>query len=85
MTRRRATFGSVRRLPSGRWQTRYSGPDLTRHSAPLTFDIRTDAEGRLAVKRTETIQGTWRPPAVRIDEATTVKLSRIPLRQTPLR
>lgn len=72
MTRRRATFGSTRRLPSGRWQARYTAPDLTRHSAPLTFDTRTDAEGWLAVRRSEIIQGTWRPPTSRVDEAPTV-------------
>lgn len=72
MTRKRATFGSVRRLPSKRWQARYSAPDLSRHSAPLTFDTRTDAEAWLAVRRSEIIQGTWRPPAARVDDAPTL-------------
>jgi len=56
----------VRRLPSGRWQVRYTGPDLARHSAPLTFDTRTDADGWLAVRHSEIVRGTWRPPAARV-------------------
>jgi len=72
VSRRRATFGSVRRLPSGRWQARYTGPDLARHSAPLTFDTRTDADAWLAVRRSEVVRDTWRPPTTRVDDAPTL-------------
>lgn len=41
----------MRRLPSGRWQASYVGPDLARHSAPYTFDSALDAEGWLATER----------------------------------
>jgi integrase len=41
-------FGNVRRLPSGRWQARWSGPDGYVHKAPDTFDTRPDAEAWLA-------------------------------------
>ncbi|MBJ7480459.1 MULTISPECIES: hypothetical protein [Rhodococcus] len=34
------SFGSVRRLPSKRWQARYSTPDGTRYTAPHTFDTK---------------------------------------------
>jgi integrase len=62
MGRSKASFGSVRRLPSGRWQARYTGPDLVRHTAPLTFDTRGDAETWLAMRRSEVARGVWRPP-----------------------
>ncbi|GAB3253406.1 site-specific integrase [Alteromonas gracilis] len=31
-------FGQVRKLPSGRYQARYTGPDGHRHAAPTTFE-----------------------------------------------
>jgi hypothetical protein len=40
-------FGEVDTLPSGRFRARYSGPDGARHSAPITFVARIDAEGWL--------------------------------------
>jgi len=71
----RSTFGSVRRLPSGRWQARYTGPDLARHTAPVTFDGRGDAETWLAVRRSEIVRGTWELPQTD-PYAQTVTLSR---------
>ncbi|MGW0103211.1 site-specific integrase, partial [Nocardia sp. NPDC003354] len=38
---RRREFGTVRKLPSGRWQARYLGPDGQRHKAPETFATKT--------------------------------------------
>jgi predicted transcriptional regulator len=35
---RRREFGTTRKLPSGRWQARYIGPDGQRYTAPETFD-----------------------------------------------
>ena len=61
MARHRASFGSVRRLPSGAWQARYTGPDLIRHKAPSTFQTKGDAEAWLALRRSEVLQGKWRP------------------------
>jgi len=40
-------FGEVGQLPSGRYRARYTGPDGGRHSAPITFVARIDAEGWL--------------------------------------
>ena len=37
-------FGRVRRLPSGRWQARYKGPDGMRPSGTSTFATKGDAE-----------------------------------------
>lgn len=38
-----ARFGRVRKLPSGRWQARYHGPDGVDRPAPATFATLTDA------------------------------------------
>jgi hypothetical protein len=42
--RRRRRFGSIRRRSSGSYQVRYWGPDDVRHSAPMTFARKSDAE-----------------------------------------
>lgn len=34
----RRDFGYIRRLPSGRYQASFVGPDLVRHNAPVTFE-----------------------------------------------
>jgi len=60
MARAKATFGGIRRLPSGRYQARYSGPDLVRHTAPITFDSKGDAETWLALRYiTPTTVRSW--------------------------
>ena len=63
--RRRRGFGSVRRLPSKRWQAMYSGPDLGRHSAPFTFDTRLACEAWLVNEHRLIAGGTWTPPSTR--------------------
>jgi integrase len=62
MTARRG-FGKVRRLPSGRYQASYVGPDGQRHNAPDTFATKTDAGGWLAGQQTDIARGTWGKPA----------------------
>jgi integrase len=65
------TFGSVRKLPSGRYQVRYTGEDGATYSArtpsgaPLTFTTRGDADMWLSVKHIEMEQGDWKPVAAR--------------------
>jgi integrase len=67
--RRGSGSGHVRKLPSGRWQASYLGPDGRRHTArtpdggPLTFDAKQDADGWLALRRAEILRGAWLPPA----------------------
>ena len=56
-------FGEISRLPSGRYRARYTGPDANRHSAPLTFVARIDAEGWLVEQERLISRGIWRPPA----------------------
>ena len=57
MNRRR--FGSVRKLPSGRWQASYVGVDGTRRSARDTFRTKTDADRWLASVETDQVRGQW--------------------------
>jgi integrase len=60
--RPRRTFGAIRKLPSGRFQASYLGPDLVRYVAPNTFTARMDAEGWLHRQRTAIERDEWQPP-----------------------
>lgn len=59
---RRRRFGAIRRLPSGRYQARYPGPDGVMRPAPETFATTADADDWLAEKQTEIRRGDWRDP-----------------------
>jgi integrase len=60
--RKTRSFGSIRKLPSGRWQARYRGPDGLLRSAPHTFDRKTDASKWLALTEAELLGGGWTDP-----------------------
>jgi integrase len=53
------TFATIRRLPSGRYQVRYTGPDRIRHTAPKTFAARIDADAYVVSKRREIDRKVW--------------------------
>ncbi|TDE08213.1 tyrosine-type recombinase/integrase [Jiangella asiatica] len=55
-------FGRVRKLPSGRFQARYHGPDGTDRPAPYTFATKTDANVWLSDKEAEIRRGDWLDP-----------------------
>lgn len=62
-------FGNIRKLPSGRFQARYTGPDGVTYTArtsdgrrPLTFDTKGDAEEWLSLRHAEIVSKAWRPP-----------------------
>jgi len=55
----RRQFGQLRRLPSGRWQAAYTGPDGNRHKAPRTYATDDDAIGWLNIERRKIELGTW--------------------------
>lgn len=59
MARSKRSFGSIRKLPSGRFQANYTGPDGNIHNAPHTFVARIDAEGWLADREREISRGEW--------------------------
>jgi integrase len=58
----RRRFGAVRKLPSGRFQGRYPGPDDQEHTAPNTFASKTDAEIWLSRKEAEILDQEWNDP-----------------------
>ncbi len=53
------TWGHICKLDSGRFQASFVGPDLKRYNGPGTFDLKSTAEGWLAVERAG-IQESWR-------------------------
>lgn len=61
----RRGFGNLRKLPSGNWQARYTGPDGAWHNAPVTFRTKGDAEGWLGAERKLISSGMWTPAAAR--------------------
>lgn len=68
MSTAREAWGSLRKLPSGRWQARYPGPDGRTYTArtvddkSLTFQTKTDARAWLAATRTNIVRGEWEAP-----------------------
>ena len=59
----RRRFGRVRRLPSGRWQARYLGPDGCDRPAAQTFETRRDADRWLSAAETDLGRGHWVDPS----------------------
>ena len=60
----------IRRLPSGRYQARFTGPDGVRRSAPVTFETRKDAATWLITQQADMARGLWAPAAKRTDAET---------------
>lgn len=63
--KQREPFGRIRKLPSGRHQAAYVGPDLALHKATSTFETLMDARGWLTDERRRIDADTWTAPAVR--------------------
>ncbi len=59
---RRREYGSLRHLPSGRWQARYPGSDGRLRPAPQTFPSQQAAAGWLASLQTDLARGAWVDP-----------------------
>jgi integrase len=59
---KRRPFGSVRKLPSGRFQARYRDAQNVRRAAPSTFDTEAAAWDWLVGTEADIIRGTWRDP-----------------------
>ena len=57
----RRQFGSLRKLPSGRWQASYWHLGI-RHIAPVTFAFKADANVYLSSIETEVRRGLWIDP-----------------------
>ncbi|MQA96606.1 MAG: tyrosine-type recombinase/integrase [Streptosporangiales bacterium] len=70
-TSRRRRFGKVRKLPSGRFQASYLGPDGQRRYAPHTFERKGDADRFLSLTETQMNRQEWTDPeraSVRLEE-----------------
>lgn len=65
----RRGFGGIRRLPSGRLQAYYTGPDGRRHVGPTTFTAKVDAEAWLMAERRLITDDRWHSPADRARSA----------------
>jgi integrase len=63
--KQREPFGRIRKLPSGRHQAGYIGPDLALHHPTSTFETLMDARAWLAAERRSIDAGTWVAPAAR--------------------
>lgn len=61
---RRARFGGVRQLSSGRWQARYTRDGRT-YTGPDSFDTEAEAWDYLAVVSAGMVTGEWRRPGAR--------------------
>jgi integrase len=60
--KRARSFGTARRLPSGRWQVRYYDQAGVRHTAPRTFPSKADANRYLAQVEADLLRGAWSDP-----------------------
>ena len=57
------SFGTVRQLPSGRWQARYRDPQTNRLvAAPERFATKVDASRWLSAVQTDISRGSWVDP-----------------------
>jgi integrase len=64
MARDKRPFGTIRRLPSGRYQALYTNTAGKRVTAPHTFHARIDAEGYLHERRREVEMARYNPGVV---------------------
>lgn len=55
----RRRFGSVRKLPSGRWQATYARADGVRRTGPNTFRTKTEAQQWLGAVESDQLRGLW--------------------------
>ncbi|GAB2960172.1 tyrosine-type recombinase/integrase [Nonomuraea fastidiosa] len=58
----RRRFGSIRKLPSGRFQIRYPGPDGRLRTGTTTYRTKTDADRALTLIEAQMISGEWTDP-----------------------
>jgi integrase len=55
-------FGNVRKLPSGRYQIRYPGPDGRIRTGPDTYERKGDADKALVLIEAQLASGDWTDP-----------------------
>ncbi len=62
MARNISGFGSIDRLLSGRWRVRYYDSSRKRHTSPISFPTKADANAYLATIHADIIHGTYIDP-----------------------
>ncbi|MFF4771785.1 tyrosine-type recombinase/integrase [Microtetraspora fusca] len=55
-------FGNIRKLPSGRFQIRYPGPDGRLRTGTTTYATKTDAARALTLIEAQMLSGEWTDP-----------------------
>lgn len=61
----RRQAGAIRKLPSGKYQASYIGPDGERHTGPTTYRTKELAADWLTDERRAIERDTWTPPGTR--------------------
>jgi integrase len=61
------SWGSIRQLPSKKYQASYIGPDHQRHTAPITFTTKGQAQKWLAGQRTLIETNNWQSPKLQTE------------------
>lgn len=69
--REKRSFGNIRKLPSGRYQVRFTDPDGNYIKAPKTFALKADAEAWLTDRRREIDAKLWNAGAAKQPERVT--------------
>ena len=67
------SFGHIRKLPSGKYQASYLGPDKVRYNAPNTFTVQKDANAWISKMQSDIERSLWKP-----ETKTTLKLDLTP-------
>lgn len=80
---KKRSFGTIRRLPSGRYQALYRAPDGVRYSGPTTYEYKADAEAYLATVQADLVRQTWKAPVS--TEETLGNYGRTWIEQRPLK
>lgn len=62
MAQKRRPFGTVRQLPSGRYQVRYRGPDGKIRPGPKTFPRKEESQRWLTFVESQMMRGEWIDP-----------------------
>ena len=77
-------FGTVRKLPSGKYQARYTAPNGKQISAPTTFETLGTARKFLAMTQTAIIENKWNPSS-KFTKATFGEFAQVWLNQRDLK
>jgi integrase len=74
-------FGNVRKLPSGRYQVRYPGPDGRIRTGPETYERKGDADRALVLIEAQIRAGEWTDPdrgKIKLSDYATVWITQRP-------